>query len=777
MKIERQLYQRATDAIIKLVAPSEKTGTSIEDGIQAILSLPEFKSKIDKVKLLFEIEEKLKETPFRAKSHILSLLGDELIGSDNLAIFELVKNSYDADAEVVTVTLENLNSNTQRIIIEDNGTGMSPEVLKNVWLEIGTDFKRGGKRKPSDKYGRISLGEKGVGRLAVHKLGKEITLETQAEKQNFTSRIKFNWQKLIEESNYIQEVSVKIEKIEPPIFVGNTGTRIIISDLKKKTWSRGDLRDLARKVYSIKSPFKSIDSFDVVLKANDHHQSWFDDIKDTKEILKDCLYYFDFKLTRTKKGKFAEFTWNYDFKPPKKFGIKKNKLSHNDFKSKTLNYNTLGINSSQLEELFAKDQKNLANLDLDGIGDIEGRFYVFNLLGPVLKAFGQSNTIKSHLRENSGVRIFRDGIRVYNYGEPSDDWLGLDLSRIQKLGEHFSKNTVVGTIDIELKDSESGLKEKTNREGFDENIFYKKFQFISSSIFEFFERQAQPDRELIKSYLKGVKPARTVGLSESIESLEKKLKEKKVLKEVEPLLKRVQKDYNDMRDVMVNSGMSGLNLGIVFHEVDREIKFLNKEINNDFEVDAIKNRVKNLIELLENFSPILKQNKYITISASDLVKKSKGINFPRFNYHEIIFSSPLISKESPDFNISGPANLLISALSNIIDNSIYWLDSKKELKGKKYKPAILITSDFDNFNAPTILLADNGPGFNISPEDLTMPFRTTRPGGMGLGLYFVSIVMEMLGGQLLFPDHNDVNIPKAYDGALVALVFPKETKS
>ena len=89
---------------------------------------------------------------------------------------------------------------------------------------------------------------------------------------------------------------MEIEKIQPPTFGNNTGTRIIISDLKKNAWSRGELRDLARKVYSIKSPFKSIDSFDVILKANDNHQSWFDDIKDTSAVLKDCLYYFDFKL-------------------------------------------------------------------------------------------------------------------------------------------------------------------------------------------------------------------------------------------------------------------------------------------------------------------------------------------------------------------------------------------------------------------------------------------------------------------------------------------------
>ena len=68
---------------------------------------------------------------FKAKSHILSLLGDELIGSDNLAIFELVKNAYDADAEEVKIRSNDLNTPKQSITIEDDGNGMSLETLQN----------------------------------------------------------------------------------------------------------------------------------------------------------------------------------------------------------------------------------------------------------------------------------------------------------------------------------------------------------------------------------------------------------------------------------------------------------------------------------------------------------------------------------------------------------------------------------------------------------------------------------------------------------------------
>lgn len=145
----------------------------------------------------------------KAKSHILSLLGNELIGSDSLAIFELVKNAYDADAENVKITFIDLNTSNQKIMIEDDGHGMTSEVIQDVWLTIGTDFKRGRNRKESAKFKRVSFGNKGVGRLAVHKLAKVITLETQTQGDMFSNRLTIDWKTLIESKEYIQELQVE----------------------------------------------------------------------------------------------------------------------------------------------------------------------------------------------------------------------------------------------------------------------------------------------------------------------------------------------------------------------------------------------------------------------------------------------------------------------------------------------------------------------------------------------------------------------------------------
>lgn len=718
---------------------------------------------------------------FKAKSHILSLLGDELIGSDSLAIFELVKNSYDADSEEVEIIFNDLNTPSQSIVIQDDGYGMTLSTIKDVWLEIGTDYKRGKKRKPSPKFGRISLGEKGVGRLAVHKLGRRFTLETQREGDMFSSRIHIDWKKLISSGDYIQDLKVEIETVSESLFKKGKGTRIHISDLKKKTWSKKEVKDLIRKINTIKNPFdddiiscpqnfkdreKKLEQFDVEIYANDEkHNNWIREVKNVSEILSDSLYYFDFYINEE-----AQISTYYSFNPPKTFKDLKSRISEIKFKPTRIIEDKQG-------DVFAKDQKILKSTDLDGIGAFGGRFYVYNLDPYILNSVGQSAAIRAFVRENNGIKIFRDGIRVYNYGEPNDDWLGMILRRLQRVGDKFSKNTVIGAMELSLEDSHEGLVEKTNREGFDDNDAYKRFLGICISVLDSFEKIAKPDRDDLKSFIEDIKPVRKVGLSETIEDLKIKLKQKNIEKELSPLIKRVEKDYNEMRDVMVNSGMSGLNLSLVFHEVEREMKFLNVDINKNHDVKTVKKRVKHILELLENFSPILKQQKNSILNASKLIETAFNINRSRFKYHDIVFSSPLMSKESPDFQIKGPGNLLTSSISNLIDNAIYWVSAKKEISTNdniNFIPRIWISSNTKDYSGPAIIIADNGEGFNIAPEDLIQPFRTTKPGGMGLGLYFVNIVMEMLGGKLLMPETADLDVPNGIDGASLVLVFPKE---
>ena len=713
--------------------------------------------------------------PIKATSHIINLLGDELIGSDSLAIFELVKNAYDADATKVTITFNDLDSPNRNIVIEDNGCGMSSSIIQNVWLTIGTDYKKK-EAKVSKKYHRTSLGNKGVGRLAVHRLADEILLESQAEGDLFGSSLSINWKSLIQSEEYIEDLYVEVNEGVLNTFIEGHGTRITLTGLKTKKWTKAILKELAQKIQNIKNPFCEMDSFEIVMLSNEvEKQRWLDETKNPIWILNNSLYSFKFSI-RPSQDERALFSWEYKFNPinfPLSSGL-------------TIKQKNSAIDNHLLlrPEVFGNveerqnEQHILLNSDLNLLGPISGIFHVFNQNGKILDlsfGAGKRGAIKDYIKDNCGVKIFRDNIRVYNYGEPSDDWLDLELAKVQRAGDHFSKKVTIGAVFLELEKSANGLKEKTNREGFTDNDSYRLLKSIVQEVFNVFEREAISDRDEIEAFTKDTSVVKKIGLSETIKELDSQLAQRGLQQEFSPLLKKVEKDYNDMRDVMLNSGMSGLNLSLVFHEVEREVRYLNQSLNNgDINVSGIKDRVKSLILLMENFAPIVKQNKKLKITASQLIERVRQIHDTRFKYHNIIFSSPVLTRENADFKIEGPGNLLLSSLSNIIDNAIYWVKVQSELTSDEtYRKAIYVGSDIDSFEGPAILIADTGTGFNMEPEDMIQPFRTMRPEGMGLGLYYVNLVMETIGGKLLFPDRDKYNVPEVYNGAFVVLVFPK----
>lgn len=707
--------------------------------------------------------------PIKATSHIINLLGDELIGSDSLAIFELVKNAYDADATKVHIYFLNLDSYDRKIIIEDNGIGMTLDIIQNVWLTIGTDYKKK-KAKISPIFKRSSLGNKGVGRLAVHRLADGITLESQAKGELFGTRLHIDWNELIQSEEYIEDLSVAVEDGIPNLFKSGQGTRITLTGLKTKKWTKPLLKDLAQKIENIKNPFKEFDSFDIEITCNDEEkQKWIDEAKTPLWVLEKSLYNFHFFIEPSECGN-AVLKWEYKFNPlnfPASAKIVERKSNYE------------GDLLLRPDSFCNKNHNILTNSDIETIGPISGVFYVFNQNGKIIDytyGAGKRIAIKSFIKDNCGVKIFRDNIRVYNYGEPSDDWLGLELAKVQRAGDHFSKKVTIGAIFLDLQKSEDGLKEKTNREGFTDNETFRLLVSITQEVFNIFEHEAIADRDIIEAFTSNTPTVKKIGLSDTITELDSKLAQKGLADEFNPLLKKVEKDYNEMRDLMLNSGMSGLNLSLVFHEVEREIRFINVTLDeSDYDKILLKQRVKSLIHLIENFSPIVKQNKNIKILASRLIERAAQIHNSRFQFHNIICSTPILTKESEDFEINGPGNLLLSTVSNIIDNAIYWVGIKHEKNIESPEPkAIYINTDTKSFDGPAIIIADNGEGFKLDIDDLVQPYRTLKPGGMGLGLYFSNLVMETIGGKLLFPSNTDCNIPSSYSGAIVAIVFSKD---
>lgn len=228
---------------------------------------------------------------FRVRPRLLTLLGEQLIRNANLAVFELVKNAYDADSTVCWVTLENPdNSATGKITIEDDGTGMDEDTLRNVWMVIATDFRtvQRSTGARSIKFNRLPLGEKGLGRLSIHKLGRHITLVTRVlGGQELV--MKFDWDK-IESAADLDKAFVVLEKRPPEKFLGQShGTYLEVTQLRE-LWSRGELRSLYRAVNSLCSPFAGPTDFEVAMSAPGKEE-WLEGMFSAEDANQCALYH------------------------------------------------------------------------------------------------------------------------------------------------------------------------------------------------------------------------------------------------------------------------------------------------------------------------------------------------------------------------------------------------------------------------------------------------------------------------------------------------------
>ena len=189
---------------------------------------------------------------FRPKARIMVLLGDQLIKNHTLALFELIKNSYDADASEVSVSLNNIDKANAVIEVMDDGIGMSYSTVKNIWLEPAHSHKSDSRAKGiRTTKGRLPVGEKGVGRFAVHRLGAKITMITRAKDEKEVV-VTIDWDNFLK-NEYLDQSEIDIETRPPELFKDKTGTFVRISNVRHK-WTRGDVRKLYRQVMSMSSP-------------------------------------------------------------------------------------------------------------------------------------------------------------------------------------------------------------------------------------------------------------------------------------------------------------------------------------------------------------------------------------------------------------------------------------------------------------------------------------------------------------------------------------------
>lgn len=709
--------------------------------------------------------------PFRPRARLLQLLGDQLIGTPRLAVFELVKNAYDADAETVTVTLRSLGTANPVIIVEDDGDGMTLSTIRDIWLVPAHDHRElQRKALKRTKLNRLPLGEKGLGRFAVHKLGDCIELVTRAKGQP-ECVVKIDWSLLIEQQ-FLSDAKVVVRTRKPEIFKDSqTGTRLTISKLRGAAWTRGEVRRLQRQITSIASPFTHrSDRFEAELKVPDH-PDWVSGVPDVDVLLRRAPWYFRFSFEN------GVLEWEYEFR-----GVTGIKLERRKMQEKS---RTLLIAQERDTNLFGTDQGSKPvkpkrvtadAMTSDGIGTVKGEFYVFDRDREILTRLGNSQLVQNFLDENGGVRVYRDSIRVYNYGEPGDDWLGLDLRRVNTPTRNISRNIVVGAIDLSLEQSHH-LTEKTNREGFVENEAYKNLKKIVLGALAILEIERKIDKNNIRAITGKGNDLESTSITQPLQALRKEAKKHHLSKELDPLINKAEKNYNEMRDTMLQAGLSGMGLAIVFHEIEQGVRVLHDAIKAGHSLESVQVQARELVHILDGFSELLRKGEQRPNSIKQLIKRARDINRVRFRNHEVKLICPALEEGVPDIERRFAFGLLLGSLNNLLDNAFYWLQVRWPESQGSSERKLYINVERDFAEGSAIIVADNGPGFQDDPERLTHPFFSRRPDGMGVGLYYTNMVMELNGGRLAFPDADEANVPDGFDGAVLALIFGKGDES
>lgn len=387
------------------------------------------------------------ELRFSADATLIDRLGRELVGKQETALVELVKNAYDADADDVKVTLHN---NT--LTIEDNGTGMSRAELVNGFLRLATDMKV--TQPVSDRYHRPRAGRKGIGRFSTQRLGSYLKLQTWKDGAPSGLELRVNWDKF-QRGVSLDEVTVHVDEID----AAKPGTIIEISGLRDD-WNDEQFRRCWRGVRNLQQPFP-VAPIDQHPRADPGFEVAF---YRTGELFSDPLLVADFQTEiLDKMHAVVEFRVDEN-------GKAQWRLSENRFGATT---NWTSIHHEHPDSLDPPPYKHLRSAWLKAH---------YAVLDPNEFSGFTFTRVREVLAQEGGIRLYRNGFRVIPYGEPSDDWLGLDATYTRRsLLVPVANRQWVGVIDVYDPEGER-FEEHTSREGLIETDALRELRGLASTV-------------------------------------------------------------------------------------------------------------------------------------------------------------------------------------------------------------------------------------------------------------------------------------------------------
>lgn len=708
-------------------------------------------------------------SPFEPYARLINIIGDQLITDKKVAVIEIIKNSYDADAEKSTIRFSNLDNfkkfnltepEEPCIEIEDDGEGMPLQTIKEIWLRPATPNKldKKNKKQTFTKKGRIIQGEKGIGRFAIHKLGEKIEIYTKTltspevklsldfsdfnpENNDLFNQTVSDY-KLLSEVQNKWTVSDTPEKIKQP-----QGTLIRISKLRE-AWNKSDFEELSKAISRLTPPNDpNSKSFEIKIAQDFNTKIYINNTEYTSPNLikfDDVIERAPFQIKGTI-SKEANLTFSYKaIKTNREIKQKINLLDENELA--TLNYDSWAIKT------------RFTNLQRTPLcGEIHFSLYAYDLSN--IEKTSDTKELKSFIKDNF-VYLFRDGVRVYPFGEQGYDWLNLDkLRSVVKAGKFPSYNDLIGFVYIGQLENPL-LRDSTNRQGIVNNSgAYDDFRYLVTAVTEIFNIETKIDKEKVKLVKSNAFKQYNDVLLKSYNVLKSNLEridDKETLEKANSFLDTVNKHTELLRERMVTvEDLAGLGMAVekashdtfmLLSQMRINVQQFQTKVNQDVYsnkeasdfLSILDENLSIIYEEMQVIQPLFKFQRKTIQDVSIFESINKVIKYYR---REIENKIEIKIIQDDDIIISTNKGLILQFLINLLDNAIYWVN-----KGSSAQKEIIFQI---NSKDRTLTIGDNGPGIRNDIAPLIFnEFFSLKSDGRGLGLYIVKEILMRISADI-----------------------------
>lgn len=665
---------------------------------------------------------------FRPRARIIRTLGHDLITNEVIALQELIKNAYDADAKHVIITFEEpLVPSQGAITITDDGDGMTLETIRAAWMEPATVSKV--TRKKS-RTGRRMTGEKGIGRFAAARVASALEMTTVARGEQREVRVRFDWGVFDDQTRYLDEIKCRWEeKRVPKSRKSGTTLRLIdLNDEWKQDKEKQSFSTLRAELSRLVSPVESPDRFQIELILPERFREYAGPIS-----------------------------------PPAVLGKPHYKLAGRvdatgEIEAK---YSGPGSGGSLLE-----NDKNLKIILPGGrkptCGPFEFEFRVWDRspedLDPLARELGSTlRDLRRDLDAACGISIYRDRFRVLL---PENDWLRLDLRRVQNPTMRISNNQIVGMVSISA-DRNPGLRDQTNRQGIVDSPQFDDFKLVLKELLSKLEVRRDTARRARRP------PATAGGIFQQLDFapirtfIAHRYPEDKELKQfLDEKLQTFEHGVSEVQQVVARYrrlATLGQLVDVILHEgrtpvtgIANEVELIKKDLRRltqDRLYDSLPLRLNTIMKQTEFLTALFKR-----ISPFSGRKRGRPVQTTLEKIIKDAFA--LAEKRIEDLNVRvtiSKMNIPITAdeadmqmiLWNLLDNALYWLEKVPE--GQRQ---ILVDTQISP-GTLQIIFSDSGPGV---PEDIQDrifdPYFSNKPDGIGLGLTIAGETISEYDGSL-----------------------------